>query len=373
VFDNPQPQPHKIFRNEVTLKKNSEGSPVIAFDWGDTLMLDMPQYNGAMVDWPVVQVVEGAQSALSSLSKSARLIVATNAAASDPQKVRAALQRVELDTFFSDIFTSRSIHSQKPDREYFQAIEKNLGQNAEFIMVGDGYKNDMVGAWQAGWLAVWYNPSGATAPGLLPLHDVEIKHLSDLPAALERPRLPGWNQVLSWLLEQTVPAGLMLHVHAVSAVAYQLAIWLRASGETVDPLLAQRGAMLHDLAKVSTLRTPTINHGEAAARILEERGQPVLAEIARRHILSNLLDEKLAPRTWEEKTVFLADKLIEGSHLVALEQRINALSRRYSRFSAGIQASLPALRKLQKELCRHMRIPETEIVDRLQAALLGKA
>jgi len=345
---------------------------VIAFDWGNTLMLELPQFTGAMADWPEVTAVKGAQPMLAELSVHARLVVASNAVDSDAAKVRAALQRVNLDSFISSIFTSHEISAKKPQPEFFHSIENNLDAKGLFAMVGDSYASDVIGGWQAGWLAIWYNTSGNSAPGLLPVHDLEIKHLLDLPPAFDQPRLPGLIQCQTWLIEQGASANLLLHVQAVSAIAYQLAVWLRGAGETVDPLLAHRGAMLHDLAKVSSLRTPGINHGEAAARILDTRGQPALAEIARRHILTHLLDDKLAPRTWEEKVVFFADKMVEGSRLVTPEQRMNALSQRYSRFSAGIQACLPALRKMQKEICQHMRMPEAALTDRLQAALLGK-
>lgn len=355
------------------MDSNARLHSIIAFDWGGTLMLDLPQYSGPMVDWPEVFAVEGAQTALAELSQQYRLIVATNAEASDMVKVRAALQRVGLADPIEDIFTSHRIKGKKPQPEFYRSIEMAFEKEADFAMVGDSFTTDVVGAWQAGWLAVWFNPTGVAAPGLMPLHDIEIRRLTDLPAALARPRLPGWNQAQAWLAEQKAPANLQLHIQAVSAVAYQLAVWLRSAGEQVDPLLAQRGAMLHDLTKISSLHTPGINHGEATARILEDRNQPALAEIARRHILTHLLDQNLAPRTWEEKAVFLADKLMEGSRLVPLEQRINALSRRYSRFSAGIQACLPPLRNLQKELCVHMHIPEAQLIDRLQDAMLGKA
>lgn len=346
--------------------------PVIAFDWGNTLMLELPQYSGVMADWPEVAAVEGALGALADLGSQARLIIASNAADSDAAHVRAALQRVGMDTYIHDIFTSHEVQGKKPQRLYFQSIEHALQNIGPYTLVGDSYATDVTGAWQAGWLSVWYNPAGAAAPGLLPLHDIEIRRMADLPAALAAPRLPGWNETQSWLIEQQVPANLLLHVQGVASVAYQMAIWLRAAGEAVDPLLAQRGGMLHDLAKVSTPRASSTNHGEAAAKILESRGQPALAEIARRHILTHLLDERLAPRTWEEKVVYLADKLMEGSRLVTLDQRINALSQRYSRFSAGIQSCLPGLRKLQREICARMRFPESELTDRLQSALLGQ-
>ena len=345
---------------------------VIALDWGNTLMVELPQFHGVMADWPEVAAVNGAQAALASLSPDYHLIVASNAVDSNAVRLRDALRRVDLDGYIQEIFTSHEVESKKPQRSYFQSIQLAMPPGLEFVMVGDGYTTDVVGAWQAGWLAVWYNPSGIAAPGLLPLHDMEIQHMDDLPAALAAPRLPGWNQTQSWLVEQQVPANLILHIQSVASIAYQLAIWLRAAGEKVDPLLAQRGGMLHDLAKVNTLHKSSINHGEAAARILAERGQLELAEIARRHILTHLLDDQRAPRTWEEKVVFLADKLSEGSRLVTLDQRINALSQRYSRFSAGIQSCLPALRKLQREICTRARIPESELTDRLQAALLGR-
>lgn len=345
---------------------------VIAFDWGNTLMVELPQYSGMMAEWPEVAAVVGAQAALAELSERFHLIIASNAVDSNADRVRDALRRVGLDTYIKEIFTSHEVEGKKPQRKYFQSIQSRLPINAEYILVGDNYSTDIVGAWQAGWLAVWYNPSGAAAPGLLPLHDIEIQHLQDLPAALAAPRLPGWNQTQAWLTEQQAPANLILHVQSVANIAYQLAIWLRAAGEKVDPLLAQRGGMLHDLAKVNSLKKTSINHGEAAARILAEYGQPALAEIARRHILTNLLDESLAPHTWEEKVVYLADKLSEGSRLVTLDQRINALSQRYNRFSAGIQSCLPALHKLQREICTHIHIPEGELTDRLQSALLGR-
>lgn len=352
--------------------KNNQ-TPVIAFDWGNTLMVELPQYSGVMAEWPEVAAVEGAQAALADLANRARLIVASNATDSNAARVRDALQRVGMDTYIQDIFTSHEVQGRKPQRLFFQSIQSSLPGANSFTLVGDSYTTDMLGAWQAGWLAVWYNPTGAAAPGLLPLHDIEIRRIADLPAALSGPRLPGWNEAQSWLIDQQVPANLLLHTQAVAGVAYQLAVWLRAAGENVDPLLAQRGGMLHDLAKVSTLHVSGTNHGEAAAKILAGRGQAALAEIARRHILTNLLDDKLAPRTWEEKVVYLADKLIEGSRLVTLDQRINALSQRYSRFSAGIQSCLPALRKLQRETCTRMRIPEGDLFDRLQSAFNGRA
>jgi hypothetical protein len=60
------------------------------FDWGDTLMVDLPGQNGPMCDWPEIEVVAGATECLSALSKFAKCHVATNALNSNESQIRAA-------------------------------------------------------------------------------------------------------------------------------------------------------------------------------------------------------------------------------------------------------------------------------------------
>jgi len=345
----------------------------LVFDWGDTLMVNDPAQKGPMMNWPELAAVEGAAEALSALQSRCRLVVATNAVDSRSREVRAALARVGLNQYFQAVFTSGELGHRKPDPTFFKAVQSVLGVDpGQALMVGDDYRADILGAHRAGWRTLWFNPANRAAPGLLPLHDAEVTRLAGLPALLERPFLPGYPTCLAWMQEQALPHNLVAHVHGVAAAAYQMALWLRAAGHHLDPLLAQRGALLHDLAKLKAMERPPeqrIGHAELAARMLEDRGEKLLAECARRHPLFAILQPEQAPRSWEEKLVYFADKLVEGARMAGLDERIASLRQRYPNDAEKIAEMAPALYALQDELCAALGFPASELIPRLKKAL----
>ena len=161
----------------------------------------------------------------------------------------------------------------------------------------------------------------------------------------------------------------------MAAIAYQLACWLNERGVSVSPLLAQRGAMLHDIKKMESIRRrgqtePHKNdHARMAHDLLIERGLPELAEIADRHMPVSAGQPQRTPRTWEEKLVHYADKLAEGSRLVTLEERLAALRARYPDFAGELDASQPYLFALQDELCAHLGLTPPELTARLRKSI----
>jgi putative hydrolase of the HAD superfamily len=345
----------------------------LVFDWGDTLMLDDPRFTGSMADWPEVSAIPGVQRALTELAGQYRLAVATNAGYSNAQKVRAALQRVNLDQYFSRIYTSAELGTAKPALEYYRAIEADLAASPTvLLMVGDSYQKDILGACRAGWRSIWYNPNCQSCTGLTPLHSAEINHMADLPSAMRNLNLPTVADCLLWLRQQDASFYLLQHVQAVAASAYQIALWLRTAGYAIDPILAHRGGLLHDLGKIKSLRGQSagLNHGAYAAKILDEMGYPQLAQIAQRHLLFSITQTETAPRTLEDKVVYFCDKIVENSQVVPLTERIARLQQRYAHDQAKIQACLPPLLKMQEELCASMRIPVSEFIPRLSTALL---
>jgi HAD superfamily hydrolase (TIGR01662 family) len=346
----------------------------LVFDWGNTLMREFPEYSGIMADWPQVEALPGANQALASLKDQYKIVVATNAANSDADQVRLALARVDLSEPILSIFTPRLLGSRKPELTFFRALEGVLGTSPDqIVMVGDDYLADAFGPHRAGWHAIWYNPSYKSCPGLLPMHDAEIYDLNDLPHLLENLTLPNVETCLGWLTEQGLSMGLWMHIQLVAALAYQMALWLRAGGLTINSLLAHRGGLLHDLAKLSAKRVENqgANHAVLAAKILNERGLPELAEIARRHQLGNLNDPALAPRTWEEKLVNLADKLAEGPRLVTPQERLNDLQQRYPHDQKLILDSAPAVQNLLSEVSDHLNLSPDQLLENLRTAVNG--
>lgn len=347
----------------------------LIFDWGNTLMKVFPQYSGPMANWPEVDEVDGVREALERLQDRYPMVVATNAADSGTEQVWNSLRRVGLERYFRAVFTTRELGARKPEPAFFNQLESILTlPSRQAVMVGDDFQVDVSGAKSVGWRAIWYNPKRLAAPGLLPLHDAEIQDMRDLPEAIIRRTLPDFATCLAWLLERGTPYNILAHIHLVAAVAYQLAVWLGEAGESVDPILTHRGAMMHDLAKIDSIRQNKErgDHGDHAAmafELLNRRGYPELAEIANRHMPYSRPDDPRRPMTWEQRLVHYADKLAEGARLVSIDERLTALKRRYPRFAGEMAESWPVLNDLQQEICRLIDVTPEQLIIRLRTAL----
>jgi putative hydrolase of the HAD superfamily len=130
----------------------------ILFDWGNTLMRELPGFVGPMADWPRVDAVSGAVETLSTLKEQYRIALATNAVDSGEDQIRAALARVGLGELVEGIFCYQSLMVKKPAPEFFTKILDQLGiQGEQAVMVGDSLENDVLGAVRAGLHAVWFN------------------------------------------------------------------------------------------------------------------------------------------------------------------------------------------------------------------------
>lgn len=157
----------------------------VFFDWGDTIMVNYPQYSGPMASWPVVAAVPGAPEALRALSGKYVLGLLTNAGISDTTLVKQALARLALVSFFPVVLTSQDLGAKKPDPIFFTgALEAAGCLPVQAVMVGDNYDSDIRGARAAGFHTVWYNPGSAEPPRGETAHDFVIHHLGELPAVL---------------------------------------------------------------------------------------------------------------------------------------------------------------------------------------------
>lgn len=208
--------------------------------------------------------------------------------------------------------------------------------------------------------AVWLNPHGGPCPLVHPVHDLELRAFDDLKGPL-RFAFPDLMESLEILRAHGVPENVVRHSLAVAGVAHFLAEKLREKGVSVDPLLVHRGGLLHDLDKVESVQE-NLEHGVLAGERLAELGYQALGEIARVHVLG----PGRFPRTWEEKLVFYADKVVEEDKVVGLEERLSALRARYPEFAGKIKASEPFLRALENGLLLALGLSEPELRRELQ-------
>lgn len=70
-----------------------------------------------------------------------------------------------------NMFVSEEIGRSKPDIEAFRYIESKLGlDGSKTVFIGDSFENDVIGAKNAGWKAIWLNhrrrqmPAGGVVP-----------------------------------------------------------------------------------------------------------------------------------------------------------------------------------------------------------------
>ena len=133
----------------------------VMFDWGDTIMKDVPSLKFPMYQWPEVELIEGAEEALRSLHIKATLAIATGATQSDEADIRQALKRVKVDRYFDHIFCFKNTGFQKPSEEFYQYSLRRLdAKPSEVAMVGDSFANDVLAANQVGIFGIWLNQKG---------------------------------------------------------------------------------------------------------------------------------------------------------------------------------------------------------------------
>lgn len=94
-------------------------------------------------------------------------------------------ERSGLGGRFAAVVFSQDHGVEKPDRTLFDIAAAQVGCGPdEVVMVGDSLRNDVRGAQDAGWRAVWLNRDGRDRPdGYAP--DAEVSNLVELPGALK--------------------------------------------------------------------------------------------------------------------------------------------------------------------------------------------
>lgn len=106
---------------------------------------------------------------LEELSKKYKLYIITNG---EPKVQYPRLNKVDILKFFDGIFISEEIGFSKPNKEFFEYIEKQIPgfKKEEAIVIGDSLTSDIKGAINYGIDACWVNPSGKTS-------DLNIKYI----------------------------------------------------------------------------------------------------------------------------------------------------------------------------------------------------
>ena len=161
-------------------------SRAIIFDWGNTLMREIPIQRRPSVHSPLVEMMPGVAEALEELHQRYICCVASNARGPEATTLGIVLERTGLDRYFQRLFTAHTMGSEKPSSDFFDGILQELKIAAiDCIMVGDDYQRDISGAKAAGmrtiWLTVPHTTEGTDADVIIS----SIQQLVDAVAALD--------------------------------------------------------------------------------------------------------------------------------------------------------------------------------------------
>lgn len=142
------------------------------------------------------------------------------------------------------------------------------------------------------------------------------------------------------------PAWLRRHSLLVGRIA-------RATAADVGTRLADPSAVLaaylHDIGRSPLLADDPREHNEIAADVLRAEGLAACVEPARRHPIWSVLDAATAPRTLEDKLVYVADRR-GGMRVETIEERAADIARRHPAFAADIARAVPLARAIEREV-----------------------
>lgn len=101
------------------------------------------------------EMIPGVIDMLENLSKHFILAILSNGFSSTQY---SKLANSGIGKYITRTIVSEEIGINKPDKALFSYAIRETGAQAPFLMVGDNAETDVLGAMNAGWNAIWYNP-----------------------------------------------------------------------------------------------------------------------------------------------------------------------------------------------------------------------
>ncbi|HLD24614.1 MAG TPA: HD domain-containing protein [Patescibacteria group bacterium] len=140
--------------------------------------------------------------------------------------------------------------------------------------------------------------------------------------------------------------------------AHQLMI---KRGLSINLELLQVAALVHDIDKMAPKRKGE-HHPDTGVRILRESGFGEVADLVRTHPLHAILDPTIAPKTIEQKLLYLSDKMVKHS-IITVDERFTLWRKEKLPFDAVaiLDAAYPKVKALEKKLCSMVGVKPHDI------------
>ena len=160
------------------------------------------------------------------------------------------------------------------------------------------------------------------------------------------------------------PAWLRAHSQLVGRIGELLVESRVRAGDRLDADAVRLAAHLHDIGRSPLLAGDPREHNELSALVLAAEGLAACVEPARRHAIYTVLDPVTAPRTIEDRIVYVADRR-GGMTVLSLEERARETAARHPRFAAEIERAIPLARALEREVFAGLPFGPDELAARI--------
>lgn len=184
--------------------------------------------------------------------------------------------------------------------------------------------------------------------------------------------VPTYTEAIKlWKIYQ-LPENKKQHSLHVAKLAVFFASKLQKKREVkiqTDLLLA--AALLHDIDK-NIPRMDGEQHPDAGVRILRKLHMDKVAQVVRTHPLHAILDPTIAPVTWEEKLLFLADKMVKDD-IITVEERFALWEKEQlpKKEQELLILAFPKVKELEQFICTTMGLTPAEVIQLAKHSILG--
>ncbi len=161
------------------------------------------------------------------------------------------------------------------------------------------------------------------------------------------------------------PDWLRTHSRLVGAIGAVLAKARAAAGDTLDTEAVGLAAHLHDIGRSPLLAGDPREHNELSALILAAEGLTACVEPARRHAIYTVLDPATAPRTIEDKLVYVADRR-GGMRIEAIAERAKDTAARHPKYADEIARAIPIALAIEREVFSGLPFSAAELAAHVE-------
>ncbi len=161
--------------------------------------------------------------------------------------------------------------------------------------------------------------------------------------------LPSIEQCRELWDKYEMPENIRAHTRAVARVADLVASQIASQGVAVDLELVNRGALLHDIAKLRGIQGGReVRHTKEGGKIIMQEGlEKRLAEVVGNHGTEDFSFDLPI----EDQIVNYADRRVAHDRIVLLEERLRDLLARYPNAARAIAEKRPLYEEFERWHC----------------------